>query len=98
MDLLDLIDCVHMGERDEDLLVVTAQGRRVLQEKFSGYFQNFLVASRRIKEAEVNARPKRGGHRGGRGGVNARRRRGAQLDGVGMFIWMMMDLIRWLTI
>lgn len=83
LDLLDHIDSVQKGERDGDILAITARARRVLQDNFSaGYYQDFPIEDRRAKEAVFKVKKKRVGHSGGRGGVNAPRRRG-QPNGLG---------------
>lgn len=84
LDLLDHIDSVQRGERDGDILAITAHARRVLLDQFSaGYYQDFPIEDRRAKEAVFKVKKKRVGHRGGRGGVNAPQRRGGQLNDQG---------------
>ncbi|KAL8100342.1 serine/threonine-protein phosphatase 7 long form homolog isoform X2 [Apium graveolens] len=84
LDLLDHIDSVQKGEREGDILAITAHARRVLQDNFSaGYYQDFPIEDRRAKEAVFKVKKKRVGHGGGRGGVNAPRRRGGQPNGQG---------------
>lgn len=81
---MDHIDSVQKGEREGDILDITAHARRVLQDNFSaGYYQDFPIEDRRAKEAVFKVKKKRVGHGGGRGGVNAQRKRGGKPNGKG---------------
>lgn len=65
MDLLDLIDSIHKGDKNGDLLAIIARARQVLLEKFrSGYYQDFPIEDRRAQENESKGKSRRVGKRG----------------------------------
>ncbi|KAL8104818.1 hypothetical protein AgCh_028842 [Apium graveolens] len=56
---------------------IANNGVNLLQEQFNhGVFQDFPLEARREKEIEIQKKPKRVGHKGGRGGVDAPRDEG----------------------
>ncbi|KAK1369983.1 hypothetical protein POM88_036075 [Heracleum sosnowskyi] len=60
---------------------IANHGRRVLEYQYSrGLFQDFPVDVRRTREETLRGKTKKVGHKGGRGGINAPKRRKLDID------------------
>lgn len=63
---------------------LATHGRRVLEYQYSpGLFQDFPVGDRRIREETLRGKPKKVSHKGGRGGINAPKRRKMNISNEG---------------
>ncbi|XP_074331421.1 uncharacterized protein LOC141668432 [Apium graveolens] len=84
-NILDRISLIAKGDLTEDLSTIDAlatQGRQLLEYQYShGLNQDFRCGNRLAKEELVRGKKNRSGHKGGRGGVNAPKRRAIEMDG-----------------
>ena len=86
LDMFDHIASIARGEIDgsiEDIAHLCAHARQLVKNAFNyGVFQDYPVKDRREKEILKRPKPKKAGHKGGRGGVNAPKQQGIQVDDI----------------
>uniref|UniRef100_A0A166GXD8 Aminotransferase-like plant mobile domain-containing protein n=1 Tax=Daucus carota subsp. sativus TaxID=79200 RepID=A0A166GXD8_DAUCS len=86
LDMFDHISSIARGEIDgsiEDIAHLCAHARQLVKNAFNyGVFQDYPVKDRREKEILKRPKPKKAGHKGGRGGVNAPKQQGIQIDDI----------------
>lgn len=84
LHLFDHILAVTSGKIDGDMSyieTICTHGRQLIQDQFSrGVLQDFPIEERRDKEISLKPKPKKVGHKGGRGGKNVPKREEIQAD------------------